>query len=109
MNWSHGVLICEIVRPITPTLLKEIITPIPSWKTKLNRGDHVPQTDFDQRAVILIHRGLISGYIAPRGSVCREKRLTKCALLKNIAADFARIRLRVSEYPAGRAGSILNS
>ena len=51
-------------------------------------GD-IPQTDFDQRAVTLIHRGLISGYTAPRGSVCREKRLTKRALLKDIAADFA--------------------
>jgi len=40
--------------------------PVPSWKTELNRGVHIPQTDFDQRAVHLINRGLISGYTAPR-------------------------------------------
>ena len=59
-------------------------------------GVDIPQTDFDQRTVTLIHRGLISGYTAPRGSVCREKRLTKRALLKDIAADFALLRLRCS-------------
>ena len=47
------------------------------------------QTDFDQRTVTLMRRGLISGYPAPRGTVCRETRLTTRASLKDIAADFA--------------------
>jgi hypothetical protein len=62
--------------------------PIPSWKKETNRGVHIPQTAFDQRAVALIHRGLISGSTAPRGSVCREKRLTKRDSLTDKAADF---------------------
>ena len=63
--------------------------PIPSWKTELNYDVQIPQNDFDQRPVTLRYRALISGYIAPRGSVCREKRLTKRGLLKDIAPDFA--------------------
>lgn len=35
------MLICEILRPITPVLLKKIIMPIPSRKMKLNRGVHL--------------------------------------------------------------------
>jgi hypothetical protein len=35
----------------------------------------------------------------PGGSVCRKKRLTRCALSKDIAADFARLRLRVPNTP----------
>src|SRR5207302_10072287 len=45
----------------------------------------------------------------PTGSVYREERLTRRGLLTDIAADFALLRLRVSEYSAGRAGSSLNS
>jgi hypothetical protein len=41
--------------------------------------------------------------------VCREKRLTKRGLLKDIAADSAVIRLRVAGYPAGTVRSSLNS
>ena len=48
-------------------------------------------------------------WIPPTGSVCREERLTRRGLLTDIAADFALLRLRVPEYPAGRAGSSLNS
>ena len=58
-------------------------------------GVDVPQTDSDQRPVTLIHRGLISGYPAPRGSVCRDKRLTGRRSLADIAAVFALPRLRV--------------
>ncbi len=58
-------------------------------------GVNVPRTDFDQRAVTLIHRGLISGH-PQGGGICREKRLTKHALLTDIAADFALLRLRCS-------------
>ena len=36
-------------------------------------GGDIPQTDFDQRAVTLIHRGPISGYTAPRDSVVGRK------------------------------------
>jgi len=32
-----------------------------------------------------------------------------CGLLKNIAADFAILRLRIPEYTTGRAGSSFNS
>ncbi len=45
------------------------------------------------QADIWIHR--------PTGSVCREKKLTKLGLLKDIAADFALRRLWSSQYPAG--------
>ena len=31
-------------------------------------GVDIPQTDFDQRPVTLIHRGLISRYAAARGA-----------------------------------------
>ena len=61
--------------------------PVPSWKT--------------------IHRGLISGYTAPRGNACREKRLTKRASLKDIAADFSLLRLRCSRIHCRRASSYL--
>jgi hypothetical protein len=44
-----------------------------------------------------------------RGSVCREKRLTRRGLLADIAADFFLLQSRVPGYPAGRAGSSLNS
>ena len=72
-------------------------------------GGDIPQTDFDQRAVILMCRWVISGIAALRGGVCREKRLTKRALLKDIAADFAVFGLRVPGCPAGTARSSLNS
>src|SRR4029434_1480802 len=45
----------------------------------------------------------------PRRSVCREKRLTRRRLLADIATVFALHRLRALRYPAGRAGSSLNS
>ena len=39
----------------------------------------------------------------------REKRLTRRSSLKDIAADFALLRLQVPELSAARAGSSLNS
>ena len=46
----------------------------------------------------------------PHGLCLSEKeRLTRRGLLKDIAPDFALLRLRVPEYPAGRARGSLNS
>ena len=42
----------------------------------------------------VLHRGLISGYPA-YGRRCHERRLTMPGLLKDIAADFALLRLGV--------------
>ena len=53
-------------------------------------GVDIPQTDFDQRA---IHRGLLSEYRT--GRLSREK-IDKARPLKDIAADFALLRLRCS-------------
>jgi hypothetical protein len=71
--WSDGMRNSSSHYSSAPFLQHSSRKSKPSWKTKLNRGFHVLPTDFDQRAVTRIHRGLISGYVAPRGGVCRER------------------------------------
>jgi hypothetical protein len=56
-----------------------------------------------------LHRGLISEFTAPRAALSGQERLTRWRLLADIAGVFALPRLRVPGYPAGRAGSSLNS
>ena len=54
------------------------------------------QTDYNQRTVILIHRGLLSGYTAPRGQRLSGEKIGQSArLLADIATVFALPRLRV--------------
>jgi hypothetical protein len=53
-----------------------------AMQSKWLLGGDIPQTDFDQRAVILMCRWVISGIAALRGGVCRGKEIDEARLVE---------------------------
>jgi hypothetical protein len=53
-----------------------------AMQSKWLLGGDIPQTDFYQRAVILMCRWVISGIAALRGGVCRGKEIDEARLVE---------------------------